>query len=60
MDIVLFGKQLSIVLKEVSTHELDDYVKFQWMSNIDKKLVDISFFKIRIWRSIITKNNFFN
>ena len=29
----------------IKSCELDDYIKFQWMSNIDKKLMDISFLK---------------
>ena len=29
----------------INSCELDDYVKFNWMSSIDKKLMDISFLK---------------
>ena len=29
----------------IKSCELDDYIKFQWMSNIDRKLMDISFLK---------------
>jgi len=36
---------LYCIERGIYTCELDDNVKFQWMSDIDKKLIDISFLK---------------
>tara|TARA_Y100000589_G_scaffold291588_1_gene295180 strand:+ start:6116 stop:7132 length:1017 start_codon:yes stop_codon:yes gene_type:complete len=43
---IIWKAILYCIERGISTCELDDHVKFKWMSDEEKKLIDISFFKL--------------